>query len=251
MTVVSEVLRQLPCEEVIYIGDSARCPYGPRPFTEVREYALQMIHFLLQFEPKAMVIACNTITAVLLEELREKLSIPVVGVIEPGARAAIRVTKNNTIGVIGTQGTIDSKSYERALLRTNPALGVASLACPNLVTLVESGHVHTTEAMDIVSNELSPLQGSNIDTLIMGCTHYPILAPLIGASIGADVMLISSAEETASELSLILAQKEQLAVLNDIEPNHHFYTTGDTHSFQAIAEEWLKRSIQVEQVTLK
>ncbi len=250
LTVVSEVFRQLPRVEVIYIGDSARCPYGPRPYTEIRQFSLEMVKFLMQFEPTALVIACNTITAVLLEELREWLTIPVIGVIEPGARAAIRVTKNNIIGVIGTQGTIDSGSYEKALHRANPDLNVSSLACPNLVTLVESGAIHTMEAMKVVNKELSSLQGTNIDTLIMGCTHYPIIAPLIRQSIGDDVMLISSAEETASELSLILAQEGQLDPMDDDEPNHHFYTTGDTMSFQSIAEEWLKRSILVEQVAL-
>lgn len=251
LTVVREVLRQLPREEVIYIGDSARCPYGSRPIREIRQFAMEMVQFLLQFEPKALVVACNTITAVLLSDLKKMLSIPVIGVIEPGARAAIRVTKNHNIGVIGTKGTIQSNAYEKALLRIHPELNVYSLACPGLVPLVENGIDQTSsDVWHIVQQELSPLQHSGIDTLILGCTHYPIIAEIIGRVMGEQVKLISSADETASELSLVLSQGEQLVLDDRFIPQHRFYTTGDPLAFRNIAENWLKRDIAVQQVTL-
>lgn len=249
LTVVREVFRQLPREEVIYVGDSARCPYGSRPTHEIYEFSLQMVRFLLQFQPKALVIACNTITAVLLTELTSYLSIPVIGVIGPGARAAIRVTKNNRIGVIGTEATIQSGSYERALLRIHPDLCITSLACPKLVPLVEAGQKDSLDALATVDLELMPLRNIDIDTLILGCTHYPIIADVIGQSIGAQVSLISSAEETANELSSILAGLGQLSS-TDLIPNHQFYTSGDPRSFQHIAEDWLQRAIDVQHVDL-
>ncbi len=249
LTVVREIFRQLPLEEVVYVGDSARCPYGSRPSHEIYRYSLQMVRFLLQFQPKALVIACNTITAVLLTELKNYLSIPVIGVIEPGARAAIRITKNKRIGVIGTEGTIRSGSYERALLRTNPDLWITSMACPSLVPLVELGQNKSAEALEIVQKELLPLQGLGMDTLVLGCTHYPIIADLIQQSVGDQVSLISSAEETASELSSVLAHNQQL-ISDQRIPTHQFYTSGDILSFQRVAENWLQRSLSIQYVEL-
>lgn len=249
LTVVKEVFRQLPLEEVIYIGDSARCPYGSRPTHEIHSFTLQMIDFLLQFEPKAIVIACNTATAVVLEEVKRKIPIPVIGVIEPGARAAIRETKSNRIGVIGTLGTIRSRMYEKVLRKTHPDLSITSLACPGLVPLVEDGHRKMEDAFQIVQRELEPLKNISLDTLILGCTHYPIIVDLIQKAVGDDVVLISSAEETASELSSILALNHQL-VSEHSEPAHRFFTTGSPDAFRKIAEDWLKRNIDVSQVTL-
>lgn len=249
LTVVREVFRQLPYEEIIYIGDSARCPYGSRPTHEIYEFSLQMVRFLLHYQPKALVIACNTITAVLLQELSCYLTIPVIGVIEPGARAAIRVTKNHEIGVIGTQATIKSGSYERALLRTHPDLHIRSHACPNLVPLVESASYNDEHSLAIVERELLPLKNSGLDTLILGCTHYPIITDLISRSMGEGVNLISSAEETASELSLILARTGQLNE-TDQNPNHQFFTTGNPLAFQRIAENWLGTPTRVQHVLL-
>lgn len=249
LTVVKEVMRQLPLEQIIYIGDSARCPYGPRSAQEIRTFSLELIDFLLTFEPKILVIACNTATAVVLEEVKERLSIPVIGVIEPGARAAIRETKKGKIGVIGTNGTIKSGMYEKVLRKTHPDLEIVSLACPNLVPLVESGVAHSHESYRIVEQELEPLRGTGIDTLILGCTHYPIIAPLIQKALGEHVSLISSAEETASEVSAILSRKNQLE--SDCkEVKHYFYTTGDPDSFRRIAQDWLQREIVVDKVSL-
>src|SRR3954453_21272570 len=179
LTVAKEIMRQLPNEKIIYVGDTARCPYGPRPAEEVKNFTWQMTNFLLEKDIKMLVIACNTATAVVLEEIREKLSIPVLGVIQPGARAAIKITKNHRIGVIGTMGTVKSAAYEKALRQINKRTIVTSLACPKFVPLVESGKYEGSVAKKIVVETLHPLKSKGLDTLILGCTHYPLLEHLI------------------------------------------------------------------------
>ncbi|PTM58219.1 glutamate racemase [Desmospora activa DSM 45169] len=245
LTVVKEMFRQLPKEGVVYFGDTMRCPYGPRPPREVRMFTTEIVHFLSRYPLKALVIACNTATAVALQEIREQFAIPVLGVITPGARAAIKVSQGGRIGVIGTQGTVQSGAYERALKQIDPTLTVVSHACPTLVPLVESGGGDTELSREIVRHALAPLKGQGLDTLILGCTHYPLIAPLIAREMGEEVTLISSAEETARELSTILYHKRLL-----VENNQHdsyFFTSGEPASFQMIAEDWLGRSVQVEQ----
>jgi glutamate racemase len=249
LTVAREVMRQLPRETVIYVGDTARCPYGPRPESEVRRFTLEIVQFLSQFRLKALVIACNTATAAALETVRSRLSIPVLGVIEPGARAAIKVTKRNRVGVIGTQGTIRSGAYEKALRRLHPGITVFSLACPAFVPLVESGKRGSEEAGRIVAETLEPLKETGIDSLILGCTHYPLLADPISCAMGESVAIISSAEETATELSTILQHQN---LLSDTEaPRHRFFTTGSPETFARIAEDWFGHPIRVEQVVLE
>lgn len=246
LTVVQEIIRQIPREEIVYFGDTARCPYGPRSREEVRNFSLQLIHFLEQFNPKMLVIACNTATAVILEELRESYSIPVIGVIHPGVRAAIKVTLSGRIGVIGTIGTIQSSLYEEALKQVHPGLYITSLACPAFVPLVEQGKLDHEEAFDIVYEALKPLEKENIDTLILGCTHYPLLAPIIQDVMG-DVKLISSADETAREMSTILFHKN-LFSKDFCRPVHRFFASGKKEVFQKIAEEWLRIPVKVEHV---
>lgn len=246
LTVVKEVMRQLPAERIIYFGDTSRCPYGPRPREEVLRFTLEIVRFLEQFPLKALVIACNTATAVALDEVRKRTSIPVLGVIEPGARAAIRTTTRGRIGVIGTQGTVRSRAYEKALRRSSSHLYIVSHACPAFVPLVESDCGGTEEARRVVESSLAPLKEYRVDTLILGCTHYPLIANLIGEVMGEDVHLISSAEETARELKAMLAQRnllasEEHALLRD----HHFYTSGDPEFFRRIAERWLGCSLKV------
>ncbi|WP_027414846.1 glutamate racemase [Aneurinibacillus terranovensis] len=251
LTVAKEVLRQLPREDIVYFGDTARCPYGPRPSEEVRTFSLQMIDFLLKENIKALVIGCNTAAAVVLAEVTAKLDIPVVGVIEPGARTAIKETKSGQIAVIGTQGTIRSGAYEKALKKLNPKIEVTSLACPSLVPLVESGQLHDPEGMEIVREALLPLLKQRFDTLILGCTHYPLIAHFIQEAVGPDVRLISSAEEAARELSAVLSYRQMLANGGDvIHTTHHFYTSGDRALFASIAEEWLGIKVGAVQVAL-
>lgn len=249
LTVAREVMRQLPREKIIYVGDTLRCPYGPRPVDEVRRFTMEIIQFLRQFSLKAILIACNTATAVALEDVRNFLSIPVLGVIEPGARAAIKVTQTNRIGVIGTQGTIQSHAYEKALYRIHPQLTVFSLACPPFVPLVERGERTGALVEKVVSETLQPLKDTHIDTLILGCTHYPLLFDPISKVMGEHVSIISSAEETAAELSTILQHQDLLSTNEN--PVHCFYTTGLKAPFARIAEDWFGHSVPVQTIALK
>lgn len=243
LTVAKEVMRQLPHEKILYLGDTARCPYGPRPLREVKRFTWEMTSFLLEKNIKMLVIACNTATAAVLEEIRMELKIPVLGVINPGARAAIKRTKNYRVGIIGTAGTVKSGAYEKALTSLNSRLYVTSHACPKFVPLVESGEYSGTIAEKIVDESLMPLLNHNLDTLILGCTHYPLLEPLIKNVMGNSVHVISSGDETAREMSAIL-QYNGLLESDEIEPEHEFYTTGSTAIFSKIASEWMGMPIQ-------
>lgn len=251
LTVIKEALRQLPNERLLYLGDTARCPYGPRPAEQVVQFTWEMTNFLLEKKIKMLVIACNTATAVAIEEIKAQLDIPVVGVILPGTRAALKATKNNRIGVIGTVGTIKSNVYEVALTNKAPDSVVSSLACPKFVPIVESNEFHSSVAKKIVSETLIPLQLKQLDTLILGCTHYPLLRPLIQNVMGNQVKLIDSGAETINEISMLLdyfaiaSTPEQKNKLNE------FYTTGSAKMFKTIANDWLNlETINVQQIQL-
>lgn len=247
LTVVKEVMRQLPQEKVIYFGDTARTPYGPRPAAEVLRFTHQIVDYLLQYQPKMIVIACNTATAVALHEIRAKVEIPVLGVIHPGVRAAIKMTKSNNIGVIGTEGTIRSGAYERALRQISPNVHVEQLACPQFVTLVEQGETEGPQTLAVVERTLQPMRATAIDCLILGCTHYPFLSEVIGQVMGPDIQLISSADETAREISTILYHRGQLAAADKV-PVHQFFSSGDVDTFRELAGKWLSTPIQVSPV---
>ncbi|MFQ6338159.1 glutamate racemase [Bacillus sp. AF62] len=248
LTVASEIIRQLPKESIYYIGDNKRCPYGPRSVEEVQSFVFEMVEFLKQFPLKALVVACNTAAAAALTALQEALSIPVIGVIHPGARAAIKVTKKEKIGVIGTVGTIKSNMYEKALHELDTYLEVYSHACPTLATVVENRLEDIAYVTQQVKQALLPLTKEDIDTLILGCTHYPLLESYIKKELGEAVTIISSAEETAIELSTILQHKGILS--DNLNPKHRFFTTGSVLSFEHIAERWLGYHISVECVDL-
>ncbi len=225
LTVMRSVIDRLPREHVIYLGDDARGPYGPRDIDEVRRFAREIIDYLLGFDVKMVVIACNSATAAVLEEAQRDYNIPVVGVIAPGARAALRRSRRLNIGVIGTRCTIGSGSYERAIARLDSRARVFSRACPEFVEFVERGEVSGDHIMEIAMGHLEPMLESGIDTLIMGCTHYPLLEGLLHQAVGPDVILISSADETASEVEDIL---DRLGWLREDGPGRHvFLTTGD------------------------
>lgn len=242
LTVAEELMRQLPKEKMIYLGDTKRCPYGPRPMEEVQQYTWEMVHFLLQKNIKALVVACNTATAFTLPDLREKLSIPVIGVIKPGARAAIKSTRNHHVGVIGTEGTIKSNAYDRTLAGINPGIHVHSLPCPLFVPMVEKGILSGDHAFKIVRQSLAGMQTANhIDTLILGCTHYPLIKDTIQQVIGHHVTIVSSSEETARETSAILDVNE-LLYKGDRLPHHEFYVTGDLKAFTKVSERVFKES---------
>lgn len=243
LTVAKEIMRQLPNEPIIYLGDTARCPYGPRSRREVKRFTWEMTSFLLEKKIKMLVIACNTATAAALDEIQTELPIPVLGVINPGARAAIKNTKNYRVAIIGTEGTVKSGAYERALKSLNSRLYVTALACPKFVPLVESGEYSGVVANKIVEESLKPLLDQNLDTLILGCTHYPLLGQTIKTFMGNEVDVISSGDETAREISAILQYKNMLNTSGD-EPIHQFFTTGSTAIFSKIASEWLGSKIE-------
>ncbi|THF79914.1 glutamate racemase [Cohnella fermenti] len=244
LTVVREVMRQLPREKILYFGDTARTPYGPRPAEEVVRFTREIVDYLTQYQPKMIVIACNTATAVALDDIRSRVRIPVVGVINPGARAAIGRTKTGRIGVIGTEGTIKSGAYEQALRRLSPHIEVVSKSCPHFVTLVEDGNFRSVETFETVSTSLLGLRATPIDCLILGCTHYPFLSETISEVMGPNVSLISSAEETAREISTILHENNRLAG-NEELPIHQFFCSGDSKKFRHIAQQWLGEQIRL------
>lgn len=242
LTVAKEVMRLLPNETIYYMGDTARCPYGPRPAEEVKRFTWEMTHFLLKKNIKMLVIACNTATAVVLEEISNELPIPILGVIHPGSRAAIKQTTNRNIGIIGTVGTINSGAYPSVLHSLESDVRVVGLACPKFVPLVESGQSSSEIARKVVHETLQPLKEKGLDTLILGCTHYPLLEPLIKEAMTDEVALISSGEETAREVKHILTTQKKLSKTTT-EPQHRFYTTGSDAIFARIASRWLERPI--------
>ncbi|WP_028402972.1 glutamate racemase [Ectobacillus panaciterrae] len=250
LTVAREIIRQLPKERIIYLGDTARCPYGPRPREEVRQFTWEMTNYLLAHDIKMLVIACNTATSVVLKEMQDELPIPVIGVIHPGARTALKVTNNYHVGVIGTIGTIKSKAYAHALKSINNRVEVESLACPPFVPLVENGEFNGEHARSIVEETLQPLMGTDIDTLILGCTHYPILGPIIQEVMGNKVQLISSGDETAREVSTILYHSNLLNTEEE-QSDHLFLTTGPIDKFKKIASSWFGQPVEnVKHITL-
>ncbi|TFD92449.1 glutamate racemase [Jeotgalibacillus sp. R-1-5s-1] len=250
LTVAKEVSHQLPNETIYYLGDTARCPYGPRPVEEVRRYTWEMAEFLYRQDIKMLIIACNTATAVALEEIKTAFDIPVIGVISPGARSAVKYTKNDTVGILGTVGTIKSKAYEEALKDLRPTTVTYPLACPKFVPLVESGEYNSSMAKKIVAETLYGLKQTNIDTLILGCTHYPLLQPLIEQYLGGGVKVISSGDETAREVSAILAYRDELNSRHEKMKNK-YYTTGSPVIFGQVAREWMNdQHMTIQQIKL-
>ncbi|TFE31556.1 glutamate racemase [Cohnella luojiensis] len=247
LTVVKEVMRQLPREKILYFGDTARTPYGPRDAEEVIAFTREIVDYLVQYKPKMIVIACNTATAVALDEIRHMIDMPIIGVINPGARAAISRTKTGIVGVIGTEGTIKSGAYDLALKRLSPRVKVISRACPSFVPLVEDGNFRSHETFRTVSESLFALRDSAMDCLILGCTHYPFLADSISEAMGPEVILINSAEETAREISAILHENNSLAGRDEV-PVHQFFCSGDPRKFQDIAQAWLGEQIRINPV---
>ncbi len=204
LTVVREMISQLPNESIIYFGDTARVPYGPKSPDTVLRYSREITSFLRGEGVKALVVACNTATAHALPALREEFDIPVLGVIEPGARAAVSVTKTKRVGVIGTAGTIKSRAYEKEITKLLPDVELTARACALFVPLVEEGWVDSEPARAIARNYLAPLVSARVDTLVLGCTHYPLMKTVIGNVVGRDVRLIDSAHETARETGEVL-----------------------------------------------
>lgn len=249
LTVFKEAMRQLPNESLIYIGDNARCPYGPREPNQILEFTEELAQFLLSQGVKVLVIACNTATALALTYLQDHMPIPVLGVIKPGALAANKYSQTGRIGLIATEGTVKSGYYERVLYKKNPNLQVTSLACPNFVSLVESHDYRSPLAKKLVHQQLQGMRRAKVDTLILGCTHFPLLAPIIQKTMGSGVGLIDSGKETVADLASIL-DYEDLAAEETQNPQYHFYTTGSTELFDAIASEWLGRHVSSKHINI-
>jgi glutamate racemase len=238
LTVVRSVMDLLPGERIIYLGDGARGPYGPRDINEVRAFAHEIIQYLLGFGVKLIVIACNSATAAALDEAQRDYDIPIVGVIMPGVRAALKRSTRREIGVIGTRVTISSGTYERAMKRLDPDVKVMSQACPEFVEFVERGEVTGDHITEMALGYIDPMLEAGIDTLIMGCTHYPLLAPLLHQVVGPDVGLISSADETAAEVEIILDRLGWLAD-GDFPVSMMFLTTGDVERSRELGRMFL------------
>lgn len=204
LTVARAVIDALPHESIVYFGDTARTPYGPKPLEEVHTYAHEIITFLREQDVKLIVVGCNSASSALWRLGRPDLDIPMIGVLDPPAQTAVRLTRNKRIGIIGTQATVDSRQYEEALARTRRPVEVVAQACPRFVELVERGETVGTPVLEIASEYLDPLRTAEIDTLILGCTHYPLLAATIQYVMGPDVLLVSSAEETAKDVYTVL-----------------------------------------------
>jgi glutamate racemase len=247
LTVLRALIDLLPDERTIYFGDTGRFPYGPKPREEVQEYALQIADVLLARDIKVLVVACNSATAAALEVLREKLDIPVVGVIEPGVRAALAATEHGRIGVIGTVGTISSGAYQETAPRFSPERGreivLTAAACPGFVEFVEAGDVDSDQVHVLAERLLAPLVTANVDTLILGCTHYPLLARTIGDVMGRDVVLVSSADETAFAVGHLLTEKGMRAVAPATE-QHLFLTSGPVDRFRALGARFLGPEVE-------
>ena len=242
LTVVHELLQRLPHEAITYFGDTARVPYGSKSPETVRRYAEEASAYLMSCDIKLLVVACNTATAHAAERLAARLPVPVVGVIEPGARAAVQVTRTRRIGVIGTAGTIRSGAYDLEVRRLLPDTRVYAQPCPLFVPLVEEGWT-THEATHLVAEEyLAPFVKDAIDTLVLGCTHYPLLKPLIGEIVGRNVRLIDSAEETAADARRMLAANDLAA--GDGEGEYRFIASDDPQQFLTLGRRFLGSAIE-------
>lgn len=250
LTVVRELIRQLPNESIIYFGDTARVPYGPKSPDTVLRYSREIVEFLKGEGVKTVVVACNTATAHALPALKEENDLPIVGVIEPGSRAAARASHSKNIGVIGTQGTVNSKAYERAIKSAAPEAQVTALACPLFVPLVEEGWLDTEVTRLVAKEYLEPFARPHIDTLVLGCTHYPLLKSVIGNVVGRDVRLIDSAEETAAETASTL-RDQGLAHEETDNARYRFIASDAPEQFLRVGGRFLGSSIdRVETVTL-
>lgn len=260
LTVAREIMKKLPNERIIYYGDTAHCPYGPRDPKEVQGFVLNICRWLVDQGVKMIVIACNTATAAGLELAQRTFDIPVIGVVEPGARAAAHATHNRRVGVIATKGTVDSGAYTSAIRNIDAGITVFATATPRFVEIAELGirmargpiedymslasKVYVRpEFQEIAQDYLDPLRQVNIDTLVLGCTHFPLLKALIGSVIGSHVRLISSAEEVALDCKDLLTRRGSLALASE-EPEHRFVTSADNlEEFQSFGTRVLRRPL--------
>jgi glutamate racemase len=237
LTVMRALIDLLPDEPLVYFGDTGRFPYGPKPGDEVLKYAIEIGDLLADRGAKLIVVACNSAASVALDALRARLDVPVIGVIEPGLRAATRVSPSGRIGVIGTVGTISSGAYQRAADAGEHRVTLTCAACPGFVEFVEAGDVESDQVHVLAERLLAPVRDAGVDTLVLGCTHYPLLARTISDVMGRDVVLVSSADETAFEVRALLARTGRAAFRGN--GRHEFLTSGDVGTFRRLGERFL------------
>ena len=242
LTVVKALMDELPSESIVYFGDTARVPYGTKSKTTIVKFSLENVEFLLRFGVKCIVIACNTSSSWALPTLRKYFKVPIVGVIRPGALAAIRQSRSKRIGVIGTNATIKSGAYETAIQRLEPRAKVFSVSCPLFVPLVEEGWLNGTISRQVAEQYLKPLKRQRIDTLILGCTHYPLLAPTIQQVLGPDTILVDSARQTAAEVRGVLLGNETLRDQR-VQPRYRFFVTDEPAHFTRLGHRFLGQVI--------
>lgn len=239
LTVARALIDLAPNEEIVYVGDTARYPYGPRPGAEVKRFAMELTKYLVdESGVKMVVVACNTASSVALDALREMVDVPVIGVLEPGLRSATRVTRSGEIGVIGTVGTISSGAYQKLAAAVAPNSTVHCLACPGFVEFVERGEIDSDQVHVLAERLLQPLVTQGIDTLLLGCTHYPFLARTIADVMGPEVVLVSSAEETAFDVAAALRESETRRG-SPLLPRHRFCSSGDAEVFALMGRQLL------------
>ena len=238
LTVARAILDQLPAERLRYVGDTAHSPYGPLPIAKVREHALDVADRLVASGVKALVIACNSASAACLRDARERYDVPVVEVVLPAARRAVATSRSGRIGVIGTRATVTSRAYEDAFA-VSPGTHVTSVACPRFADFVERGVTSGRQILGLAQSYLEPLQRAEVDTVVLGCTHYPMLTGVIQLVMGDAVTLVSSAEETAKDVLRVLTTEDLLAEPADEPPHHEFVATGPPQPFTKLAHRFL------------
>ncbi|MBU4376930.1 MAG: glutamate racemase [Candidatus Omnitrophica bacterium] len=243
LTVLKEIRNILPREDIVYFGDTARVPYGTKSKETVIKFSLQDADFLSNFDVKMIVVACNTASSLSLDMLKRRYDIPLVGVIEPGARKAASLTRKMKIGVIGTKATVKSGIYEREVKKFNPAINVLSTDCPLFVPLVEEGWLHGKITEAIAKTYLAPVKKFGADVLVLGCTHYPLLKSVIQKALGRGVKLVDSAKETAKEVKAII-EENGMAKRSNENPEYAFYVSDEPALFKKIGEKFLKRPIE-------
>lgn len=245
LTSVREIFRTLPAEPVVYFGDTARLPYGNKSPETVTRFALEIAGFLVRQNVKCLLVACNTASSHALETLRTHLAVPVVGVIEPAVRAAIAASPHGRIGLIGTSGTVASGAYPALIARLAPGASVLSRACPLLVPLIEEGWLDHRVTREVAAEYLAELRRADLESLILGCTHYPLIAPLIQELMGPGVRLIDSGAEAARAVAVLLAERGQRSAG---PAPHHFFLSDEPRGFQRIAQAFLGRELPPELV---
>ncbi len=244
LTVARAVLDQLPHEPLVYVGDTAHGPYGPKPIAQVRAHALDVMDHLVESGVKMLVIACNSASAATLRDARERYDVPVVEVIQPAVRTAVATTRNGAVGVIGTRATVTSRAYEDAFAAA-PQLAITSRACPRFVEFVERGITGGPELLAVAHTYLDPVREAGVDTLVLGCTHYPLLTGVISYVMGQGVTLVSSAEETAKDVYRLLVAEGLERDPGLAPPVHRFLATGDPEPFARLARRFLGPEVSV------